>query len=81
MIHPLWLYHILDWPMSATGGYPLTSGLGVGWMIGLGALARHKNCHHKGCWRIGHYHPDHGWPSCRRHYIHKLEVSPPAPPA
>lgn len=32
----------------------------------LGA-ARHKNCHVKGCWRLGHSDPEHGHPVCRRH--------------
>ena len=33
----------------------------------LGA-AKHRNCHHRGCWRLGHNHPEHGWPSCKRHW-------------
>lgn len=32
------------------------------------AAARHKNCHVKGCWRLGHIDPDHGHPACRRHH-------------
>lgn len=54
-------------------GYQWHSGFGsdLGQYTVVGAVigaAKHKNCHHKGCWRIGHYHPDHGWPSCRHHY-------------
>lgn len=29
---------------------------------------RHNNCHHKGCWKLGHRHPEHGWPACRDHW-------------
>jgi hypothetical protein len=40
----------------------------------MGALfLRHHNCHVKGCWRLGHPHPEHHWPSCRRHWDHELE--------
>ena len=37
----------------------------------LGAVVthfRHHNCHHKGCWRLGHAHPKHGWPACKHHW-------------
>ena len=32
------------------------------------AVLRHRNCHVKGCWRLGHADPEHGHPSCRRHH-------------
>lgn len=55
-------------------GYQFWSGIEsaierpLGW-LGLGALyLRHHNCEHKGCWRPGHRHPDHGRPVCRAHY-------------
>ena len=65
--------------------HPLT-GYGYQWWSGAGsdlgeasiltALIvhfRHHNCHRKGCWRLGHQHPDpkhpgHGLPVCRKHW-------------
>jgi hypothetical protein len=54
-------------------GYQWHSGPGANFgelttFAGLVAFLRHKNCHQKRCWRIGHNHPEHGWPSCKRHY-------------
>jgi hypothetical protein len=60
-------------------GYQWWSGagsdLGEVTLIGL-VLAglKHRNCHEKGCWRLGHSHPEHGFPSCRKHYRRRLEV-------
>lgn len=54
-------------------GYQWWSGAGANFgeitVIGmvLGAI-RHVNCHHKGCWKPGHRHPEHGWPACKRHW-------------
>ena len=31
---------------------------------------RHKNCHVRGCWRLGHPDPEHGHPTCRIHSPH-----------
>lgn len=44
------------------------------WIVWL----RHRNCHVKGCYRLGHPDPDHGWPACRKHHTmkHKLGVNP-----
>lgn len=64
-----------------SNGYQFWSsgpGPGLGQVTLLGAvvaLVRHKNCEQKGCWRLGHVHPDHGRPVCRRHYHH--DVVPP----
>ena len=54
-------------------GYQWWSGAGsdLGELTLLGAflaVAKHHNCHHKGCWRPGHRHPIYGWPACRRHW-------------
>lgn len=57
-------------------GYQWWSGMGANFgeitVLGLviGAT-KHKNCHHKRCWRTWpfvHLHPEHGWPSCKRHW-------------
>jgi hypothetical protein len=70
------MVNILTWPMNTGkhGGYNFWSGIGSGSPVFalLVASAKHKNCHIKGCWRVGHVHPDHGWPSCRRHYRDEL---------
>lgn len=34
------------------------------------AFARHKNCHVKGCWHLGHPDPVHGHPTCKTHSPH-----------
>lgn len=61
------------------GGYWFWSGIGsdlgeVTLIAAVVALLRHRNCHVKGCWRLGHIDPDHGHPACRRHHsqAHKL---------
>lgn len=38
---------------------------------------RHRNCHVKGCWRLGHPDPEHGHPACRHHHSQsaKLEAA------
>lgn len=67
------LVNIITWPMSTGkhGGYNFWSGslAPSPWAAGTILLfVKHKNCHVKGCWRVGHNHPSHGWPSCRHHY-------------
>ena len=54
-------------------GYQFWSGLGSDFgeatiLTAIVATAKHKNCHHKRCWRLGHNHPQHGWPSCKKHW-------------
>ena len=53
--------------------YGFWSGFGsdLGEVTLLGAFIaayRHKNCHTKGCWRLGHPDPEHGFPACRKHH-------------
>jgi hypothetical protein len=71
---PLWLYHILDWPMNTgvNGGYNFVSGIGsdfgeVTLIAAIAAWWHHINCIEKGCWRKGHPDPKHGHPVCRKH--------------
>lgn len=49
-------------------------GFWSGFVAGVLAAARHKNCAVKGCWRLGHTDPEHGHPACRKHHsqAHKL---------
>lgn len=59
-------------------GYQFWSGVGsdLGELTIVGAIvatAKHKNCHEKGCWRLGHNHPEHGFPVCRKHYKRELQ--------
>lgn len=70
MLH--WISTYLLHPLHGDG-YQWWSGAGsdlgeltlVGLVLG---MYRHKNCESKGCWRLGHNHPDHGRPVCRHHY-------------
>ena len=62
-----------------SNGYQWWSGLGsdlteVALIGALVTLFKHHNCHHKGCLRIGHRHPKHGWPSCKRHWRETPDV-------
>ena len=69
-----WLWHPLFGP-----GYQFYSGVAsdiseITLLGGLVAVLKHRNCHQKGCWRLGHNHPEHGFPTCRRHYRRELEA-------
>lgn len=82
MIGPEWVWHPLGaCPASphaawvACRSYNLWSGIAgsfltsvPGWGLAAGLFARHHNCREKRCWRLGHRHPEHGLPVCRRHY-------------
>lgn len=59
---------ILD-PLHGAG-YQFWSGIGsdVFLVTGAAAFYKHVNCEQPGCWRFGHRHPDHGRPTCRKHY-------------
>ena len=62
---------ILD-PLHGNG-YQFWSGIGSDFgeltiITGGVLLFRHRNCHVKGCWRLGHTDPEHGHPACRRHH-------------
>lgn len=66
MITTAGLYH---WLLRGDG-YQITSGPIIvisAWVYGI-AWLRHHNCHVKGCWRLGHLHPEHGRPVCRHHH-------------
>ena len=57
-------------------GYQFWSGIGsdigeVTIVGGLLALYKHVNCEEPGCWRLGHRHPGHGRPVCRKHFNSK----------
>lgn len=70
---PLWLYHILIWPMNtgANGAYNFFSGIGGGCvLLPMGAVWwRKHNCHVYRCWRLQwHPDPETGHPICRHHH-------------
>lgn len=45
------------------------SDLGEATLLGAFIAAyRHRNCHVKGCWRLGHPDPEHNFPACRKHH-------------
>lgn len=63
-----WFFH----PLHGLG-YQFWSGIGSDFgeaslVTGIAVLLRHRNCHVKGCWRLGHADPEHGYPACRRHH-------------
>lgn len=71
-----WLLHYTGGDNGSGPWYLELSGF-VGDLVFVGAgwgIVRKHNCHVKGCWRLGHPDPDHGWPACRRHHsqAHKL---------
>lgn len=75
-----WLIHFLGIDTQQSYSYDFWSGFGpvlFGQLPILGALIvhfRHQNCHVKGCWRLGHTDPKHGFPACKKHHSlsHKL---------
>lgn len=81
MVHWLqtaWSTYVLH--VEHNNGYQWWSGFGANFgeitVIGAAiALLRHHNCEQPGCWRLGHRHPDHGRPVCRKHYHHDLAPS------
>lgn len=64
------LANILTWPMNTGkhGAYNFFSGIGIDSIVGLFLYWRHNNCHSRLCPYVGHKHPEHGWPVCKRHY-------------
>lgn len=79
MLHAVWheFMNIATWPMNVGkhGGYDFWSGIGSGSpiLVVIAGYARHHNCHNHKCWRLGHPHPDHHWPSCKRHWYETPE--------
>lgn len=72
MIH--WLLHVTGIDTQSSPFYDFWSGIGpviFGQLPILGAIIIHtkqKNCHVKGCWRLGQPDPLHGWPACKKHH-------------
>lgn len=62
LLHPL---HANGYQWWSGAGSDLGEATLIGTVIG---LAKHRNCHHKGCWWPGHRHPTYGWPACRHHW-------------
>lgn len=74
---------MIHWIAQAFSTYVLhpLHGNGYQWWSGAGSdlgevsilavfvgAAKHHNCHHKGCKKLGHRHPEFGWPACRTHW-------------
>lgn len=68
--------HAADWFCLQGRGYQFWSGIGSGSPIlaGLVIGVRHRNCHVKGCWRLGHTDPEHGHPACRVHHSKRAQL-------
>lgn len=79
-----WLLHVTGADNVSGPWYGFWSGFGsdLGEATIIGAViaaARHRNCHVKGCWRLGHPDPEHGFPACRHHHSRAEQAgSPPA---
>lgn len=65
-------------------GYQFWSGIAgsfltslPGWIAAGAIFFRHHNCGHPWCPRLGHAHPDHGRPVCRRHFHSDLAAPSP----
>lgn len=52
--------------------YDFWSGIATQMSVAVAAILviRHKNCHVKGCWRLGHIDPKNHHPACRKHHSH-----------
>ncbi len=68
MLHDLLHWTGIDTQQSYF--YDFWSGIGtqITLLVGIIAAIRHHNCHVKGCWRLGHKDPLHGYPACRAHH-------------
>lgn len=67
-----WLKHLTGTDSQATWFYMFWSGIATQATLCVAAAAfiRHKNCHVKWCWRLGHIDPETHHPACRRHHSH-----------
>ena len=70
--------HATSWWLNPLfgAGYQFWSGIGsdLGEASILAAIIlgyRHHNCHVKGCLRLGHTDPAHGFPACHLHHSMK----------
>jgi hypothetical protein len=69
-----WIYNAGRWTWHDPDGYNFISGpLADITLLGGGyAVARHHNCHVKGCWRIGRAQvPGTSYIVCRKHHPHQ----------
>lgn len=69
---PIWLYHIVDWPMNTgpNGGYNFWSGIGSGSpvLVAVGVFLRKHNCHEHGCPKLGWHADAEGFVKCKVHH-------------
>lgn len=73
-----WVVHVLGIDTQQSWAYDAWSGCipalftGTGLSAGLWAFLRHRNCHVRGCWRLGHRKvPGTDHLVCRRHAPHE----------
>lgn len=68
------LHRALGIDTQQSQNYDFVSGVGPMIIASLGfsgfalTFLRHVNCEQPRCWRLGHTHPGHGRPVCRKHY-------------
>lgn len=85
-LHHPWWPHLFSFPrfldpvswlwLSIKGYAFSSSGEQITIVVAIFAWWRHRTCAQPRCLRLGHAHPDHGRPVCRRHFHH--DVKPPA---
>jgi hypothetical protein len=67
-----WGKHLIGIESASGATYLFWSGfvgdLAIIWAVVM--WYRHRNCHVKGCPRLGHADPEHGHPTCRIHSPH-----------
>lgn len=73
-----WFFH----PLRGLG-YQFWSGIAgsfltslPGWVVAAILFWRHHNCKERRCVRLGHPHPKHGMPVCRKHFHNDLTPRP-----
>lgn len=66
-----WIVHVIGLDDPSGYWYMWWSGFGadLSMFVGVGVWYRHRNCHARGCWRLGRYPTTDGpWMTCRRHH-------------
>lgn len=69
-----WIYNAARWTWHDADGYNFISGplADITLLGGAYAVARHHNCHVKGCWRIARAPvPGTNYIVCRKHHPHQ----------
>jgi hypothetical protein len=75
---PTWVFNALRWTWHDPNGYNIVSGplADITLLGGAYAIARHHNCHVRGCWRVGRAKvPGTEYIVCRAHHPHETPTA------